>query len=170
MDSFTTLFFVKGLLMLSLGIWLGLGVFNNLVDSGTNRYLLGEMFTMSQLKTDSYLGKGLLHRAISSQRMTRITLSIVIIMQMIVIILFWCAAYQLFAVIWNHGNTMNESRAIATANIALAGYLGLWIFFLCGGLWFGYWMKMGHVQQVHMMLVIIAVASLIFINSPGIAG
>jgi hypothetical protein len=56
--------------------------------------------------------------------------------------------------------------AIARANGALGAFLGLWLFFLCGGLWFGYWMKMGPVQQVHLTLMVIALLAVLVVNAP----
>jgi hypothetical protein len=36
--------------------------------------------------------------------------------------------------------------------------------FICGGLWFGYWLKQGAIQSVHMTLILITLASLQYVQ------
>jgi hypothetical protein len=85
----------------------------------------------------------------------------VVAVQIIVALLLWIATAAILA--WWFG-VMNRDVALATANIAIVGFLGLWTSFLCGGLWFGYWMKMPQVQQVHLSLFTIALIAFVLIG------
>ncbi len=49
------------------------------------------------------------------------------------------------------------------ATLATSAFVGIWLFFMTGGFWFGYWLHMGAFQQVHMTLLIIGIASLIYL-------
>lgn len=37
--------------------------------------------------------------------------------------------------------------------------MALWLAFMVGGFWFGYWIKQGPIQQVHTTLLIISILS-----------
>ncbi|CAD0215726.1 hypothetical protein AGRHK599_LOCUS3981 [Rhizobium rhizogenes] len=37
--------------------------------------------------------------------------------------------------------------------------MALWLAFMVGGFWFGYWIKQGAIHQVHMTLLIISILS-----------
>lgn len=52
------------------------------------------------------------------------------------------------------------------ANIALSMFAAMWLVFLCGGLWFGYWIKQGPIQGVHFTLLILSVACMMLVNQP----
>jgi len=54
--------------------------------------------------------------------------------------------------------------AINIANYSLSAFMSMWFFFLCGGFWFGYWIKTPQIQEVHMKLIIISIVEIIFIN------
>lgn len=150
---------VRTLLVFGLAVWLTLILINNLTDPGTNVYLIGQMISMTALKLDGVMGRGLLWRALESPALAKILLNGVVIVQFFTVLLLWRAAIH-----WVRVLRARPARAIAATNQALAAFLGLWFLFLCGGLWFGYWMKMGPVQQVHMTLVIISLLSLIAVN------
>ncbi len=55
-------------------------------------------------------------------------------------------------------------RCVSKRTLALTCFLMLWMGFICGGLWFGYWLKQGAIQSVHMTLILITLASLQYVQ------
>lgn len=146
------------LIFTGIAIWLSVAWFNNLTDRCTNEMLLGTMISMSLLHEDQSLGRGLLWRA-WPERWKREILSAVLVMQACVIASLWIAAFG-----WGGAaiGLMPSIDARACGEAALCGFIGLWLFFLVGGLWFGYWMKQGHIQQVHFALLQVGLLAAIF--------
>lgn len=145
-------------IMTCLAAWMSVAVFNNIVDPSTNRMLLGGMLRMDLVREDPHLGNGLQHRAMTSPEAPVRILRIVIVVQLVLAALLWTAAATAAAA-WL--GLAEPASAVAWSNLALILFNGLWAFFLCGGLWFGYWIKLSHVQQVHMTLLIIGILAFI---------
>lgn len=136
-----------------LAVWLSLAVWNNVMDPHTNRLLLGQMLGMEQLLSEEKLGRGLLYRRWARDRVGDIVLRAVIFLQVIVCALLWGAA---FGQVIGHVGGISPVLSELLFNIALLAFTALWSIFLCGGLYFGYWIKTPQVQQVHFTLLIVA--------------
>lgn len=162
MSIFQSIDFPRALMLLGLGAWLVIAVVNNIRDRGTNIFLLGIMFSMALLKEDPNMGNGLKHRAIDSKKFHASVLSAIVAYQVLTACLLLIAAAAT-AARWL-GMPMMDATTVS--NLALALFASLWIFFMSGGLWFGYWMKQVQVQQVHMTLVLISLGMFIFVNLP----
>lgn len=147
--------------MSGLGCWLSIACFNNIVDRNTNRHLLGNMFSMELLKMEETLGQGLIYRAWVNKKWTHTILWSVVAFQAIIACMFWTTAI-LFAMVFF--NQCDPENAIFFANSSLMGFILLWVWFLCGGLWFGYWIKMHQVQSTHLLLLIIGLLTILVIN------
>jgi predicted small integral membrane protein len=139
-------------------LWLVVAVFNNIMDFGTNRHLLGNVLSMRELKTDPILGKGLSGRAIDGEAVPTLILRVVIVIQIIIVLLMARGVWHLAL--------SDRTTGIGAANLSFAGLFGLWFWFLIGGLWHGYWMKMPQVQQVHFAMVLLTLGGAILINLP----
>ncbi len=150
--------------MIGLSCYLTIAVINNLVDRGTNRSLLAQMLSMDLLKDDPAFGKGLLNRAIKSQKVSVVVLNITVVVQILISLMLWYSSIKLLQSFLFQPTLL--ASAINSCNIALSCFMVLWFFFWCGGLWFGYWMKTGQIQEVHMRLIIISIVELIFLNYP----
>jgi predicted small integral membrane protein len=154
--------FAKAALLGGLALWLSIAALNNATDQGTNRSLIGAMLDMRLIDGDnSELGHGLLWRSVNSALAVWL-LWFVIIYQAAVSIYLWKAAFA-FAHVTVFPGSGDLERARATGVRALTLLMMLWLFFLCGGLWFGYWLKQGSVQLVHLMLLIVSIVSIVFI-------
>lgn len=162
MQLFSSGFFPAAAMLLALAAWLSLAVTNNIRDPGTNRHLLGQMFRMELLRGDPHMGQGLLHRASADQRLPEFVLRLVIVVQLALAAALWLAGLGLLAA-W--AGAIDQRSAVGGANLALAGFMGLWTFFLCGGMWFGYWMKTPQVQQVHLALFVIALLGFLVVGA-----
>jgi predicted small integral membrane protein len=154
----------KIITILGLACYLTVCTFNNIVDKGTNEILLGKMFNMQMLSDDPTLGKGLLPRSIATKNMPIITLKCITVLEILTSSLLWFSGFQLLrAYLFKK---IKITKAISSCNLALSSFMGLWFFFWCGGLWFGYWIKTGQIQEVHMHLIMISILALIFVNTP----
>lgn len=152
----------KTILLTGLAFWITLIAFNNATDPGTNTGLIGQMISMEAIKADPAVGNGLEWRAWPQWLATPI-LVLVIALQAVIALLLWRAALMFTRHLFG-AREEEPVRAIKAANVALSAFMSLWFFFLVGGLWFGYWMKLGPVQGVHFTLLIVTVLSLLFVN------
>ena len=148
-------------MMLGFSFYLSIALLNNIIDKKTNRFLLAQMLEMKSLKEDGVLGQGLLYRACRSQTLPVRMLNGICAIQFIITILLWCGSILLIMAALHD---VALYYAIDVCVIALTGFMGLWFFFWCGGLWFGYWIKMGQIQEVHMRLIILSLLAIIFIH------
>ena len=154
---------VRAILIIGIALWMSIIMINNISDPGTQIFLLSKMYSMELFKNDPMMGQGLLSRAIDWPPMAVITLLIVVIYEVTSVILLWRSAISyVFALKSNDKGA--ELNALKRANIALSSLLFLWLFFMCGGLFFGYWLKMGSVQTVHVHLLIVTLIAFIFMN------
>lgn len=136
-----------------LAAWLTCAVTNNIRDPGTNRHLLGLMVRMELLDDDPEMGNGLRNRAVLNVAFPRLALRCVVAVQVVIAVGLWLAFCALTLSCFG---LLDPKSALAIFRGALAAFALLWAVFLCGGMWFGYWIKMGQVQQVHLLLFLIS--------------
>lgn len=154
---------IKAVVLAGLAGYLTLFVLNNLTDPTTNSAAVARMMTMRELREDPPLGQGVLWRAIAAPTVHRIGYLLVILVQAVGAVLLWCAAVPL-AVAAATGATGIGDGPLAVANLGLAVFVALFFGFLLTGLWFSYWVKMGPVQQGHLTLLLVGLASTIVVN------
>lgn len=159
----------KSVLMLGLAGWMTIAVLNNATDPGTNRFHLGMMFEMALLAEEANgLGQNLRWRALP-RAVTPVVLWVVIAVQAGITAYLWKAAWRCAAAALGGGSTLPDDTR-RTAVRALTCFMALWLCFMIGGFWFGYWIKQGAIQQVHMTLLILSVLSIAFIGNREIEG
>lgn len=139
--------------LVAIAAWLTIAVGNNRRDKPTNWLLLGAMVRQDLLKDEPVLGQGLKDRRIVDPGFPKLALRVVIAAQILIAILLWISAL-VSGLDWF--GIIDGVIATAATNVAVGAFFALWTTFLCGGLWFGYWIKTWHVQQVHFTLFIIA--------------
>jgi len=155
--------FSRLVILLGLAAWLSIAVINNLTDPGTNRMLLGHTLSMDLVRTEEVLGAGLLWRAWSAH-WSPLVLYLVVTAQFVCVTFLWWAAVS-YARAFSFKDVQMLRDARIRAVLALSLFVLLWMFFICGGLWFGYWLKQGAVQMVHMTLILIGIGALIFVQA-----
>jgi len=166
MDSISAVFALKTLFLSGLSLWFTLAIFNNLTDSGTNIYLIGQMMRMDLIKEDPNLGNGLQWRAVSGILVHKLVFYCVVLVQIVVVILLWRASIAFFCIAMHFTNAPTLARSIYLGDLGLGAFAAIWICFWSGGMWFGYWIKMPQVQQVHMMLLVISMCGFLLVNLP----
>lgn len=120
---------------------------------------------MELIVDDPLLGNGLESRAWQGDTAQGL-LNLVIGIQVVIAAFLWVAALAMAAAVARPQDVSLQRLAPALAIGAVTSFAGLWVFFLCGGLWFGYWMKQGPIQMVHMTLLILSIASLFYLAQP----
>ncbi len=156
----------KAIVVTGLALWASILVVNNIVDKETNRNLVSEMMSMERIRNNPHKGGVLLlGRAIHSPLFHASTIYLAIFIQFVIIALLGYSAYEFMALIVT-GSTAGADHAVAMANLGFCAMFVLWFLFLCGGLWHAYWINMWDVQQVHMTMLIVTIAAIIFINQP----
>lgn len=164
--SIRTVGFSRLVLLCGLAFWTSIAALNNLTDSETNSIFMDNMLSMRLLKADPVLGLGLRWRAWSVEWAAVIVYAVAAY-QVVVSVLLWRATLA-YAHAWLRCDRALFNIARNRAVLALTCFLALWFGFIGGGLWFGYWMKQGAIQSVHMTLILIALASLLLVEAePG---
>ncbi len=164
---FTGIIFLKIAMLLGLGAWLLIAAINNFFDPGTNQILILDMMSMEKLKSDeSLIGNKSLWRAYNNKSVIRVLLKGIASAQMLIAILLIISSILTLYAGFFYLNLSSTSLLIA--NIALSGFCCLWLFFLCGGLWFLYWIKLPNAQMTHFILLITGILSTILINIPSL--
>ncbi|NYH55515.1 putative small integral membrane protein [Nocardiopsis arvandica] len=161
-EDATGLLYPQTLVLGGMAAWLSLIMFNNITDSGTNITLIGQVLTMEGIIADPDRGNGLVGRALPGS-LAAPALYAVIAYQALSVLLLWTATVAHTRLLLGRGD---GTRATFLGNIALCSLAGLALMFLVGGLWFGYWIALPPVQQVHFTLLIIAIGAMVLINMP----
>ncbi|MCG8273903.1 DUF2165 domain-containing protein [Aquamicrobium sp. NLF2-7] len=154
----------KSVLMIGLAGWMTLAVLNNIADPNTNRFHLGTMFEMTLLTGEpNGLGQDLLWRAFP-RWIAPVVLWGVAIFQVAISAYLWKAAWGC-AVSALRGRRTLPDDVRDTSIRALTCFMALWLCFMCGGMWFGYWIKQGAIQQVHMTLLLLSILAILFVGN-----
>lgn len=164
--SIRTIAFSRLVLLCGLALWMSIAALNNLTDPETNRFFVGSTLSMQLLKDDPVLGLGLRWRAWSVEWVSAVVYAVAAY-QVVVSALLWRATLT-YVHAWLRCDRALLNLARNRAVLALTCFLALWLGFTGGGLWFGYWMKQGAIQSVHMTLILISLASLLVVQvEPG---
>ena len=155
--------FSRLVIVFGLAVWLTIAVINNLTDPGTNRTLLSHTLSMGLVSTEEVLGAGLLWRAWPAH-WSHALLYFIVALQFIFAVFLWRASVSYVKAFMKQDIRLLLA-AQRHATFALSLFNSLWMFFICGGLWFGYWLKQAPVQTVHMTLILIGVGTLIFVQT-----
>ncbi len=92
----TSIIFAKIISIFGLAAYLTVATLNNIVDRGTNRFLLGQMCRMDLLSNDPVFAKGLIRRAIQSELFPIWLLNGIILIEIIICFLLWYGGTHLF--------------------------------------------------------------------------
>ena len=164
MNLYKKIHLSRTIFMTGFALWITLIAINNLTDRGTNIHLLSRMFTMKDIIADPVMGNGLEWRALPSEPTATIVLWAIIAYQILNAALLWRASILFIKVLRFPSHIKKRQYALRAANIALTCMMIQWMVFMCGGLFFGYWIKMGAVQSVHMALLMTTLIGFIFMN------
>ncbi|WP_236985964.1 DUF2165 family protein [Marinagarivorans cellulosilyticus] len=156
----------KAMIVGGLGSWLMMAAYNNLADPNTNITLLNKMMTLESIVADGDLGLGLVGRTTKFSKKIPLLLKTIAFVQIgIALCLLFSSGMLALSALSLSGISQEASVSVATLSMTL--FMGMWWFFIIGGLWFGYWIKMGTVQMVHFTLLIISILVITVLNLSG---
>jgi len=163
MTKVSGVLYAKLVIIFGISLWLTIAIFNNFTDQITNRVLLSTMLDMHLMINDpNQLGSGLLWRAMPSF-LSKYLLWLVIFLETLVTIYLWKSFIDFSKAIFLNKDKLQHARN--TVIKALTCFMIIWLIFMIGGFWFGYWIKQGAIQHVHMTLLIISITSISFISN-----
>lgn len=144
--------------LIFIALWITIAVLNNITDPNTNISNIKNTISMEILKEDS-LAVGLTWRAWPSSFAAPV-FYVICIIQIFTSFMMWRAVFYFIK------GFLNQDIVYATrcVNHALIAFICLWGGFLCGGLWFGYWIKQGAMQMVHMTLFMLGIGTYLLFN------
>lgn len=146
-----------------LSLWMTIACINNFIDTQTNKHNLLNMMRMTLLKNnDDGMGQGLISRSISNNRFSELCFRCVLWYQLTICILMVIGSIFFLYTISINPQIINYS--LTFINITLCLFALLWLFFICGGLYFGYWIKTPQFQQVHFTLLILSILIFFLMN------
>ena len=155
-------FIIISVVFCAYGMWFTLAVFNNIADFQTNRLLIAKMMSMEEIKSDPYMGNNLQWRALDDMRWSLVVFILVISYQAFIMLQFFTVGFDLFRDLFSGASISPE--LIVSVSMTFLMTTVLWFFFLIGGLWFGYWIKMPQLQIAHILLVILTLFCLTIVN------
>ncbi|WP_186647837.1 DUF2165 family protein [Fluviispira vulneris] len=154
--------YFKFCVFFGMSCWIFLIFLNNLKDKSTNFNILHNMFTMREIKNDKNTSQALTKRSINSESFAKKTLVFVTLYQFITsIFMIISALFYLLTILINYEYA---TLAIQFMNFSLVLFVAMWIFFICGGLYFGYWIKTPQYQQMHFNLLKVSILIFLLIN------
>lgn len=154
----------KGFVMFGMGGWMLMAACNNLLDPQTNVTLLKKMMSMDDLRLDGKLGQGLLFRSIQADAFALPMLLTIAGVQIVISLSLLLSALLLFNVPIGLID-LSTDITITFTMLSILLFTAHWFVFLIGGLWFGYWIKMGPVQMVHLTMLILSIFLQLLIGS-----
>jgi predicted small integral membrane protein len=97
-----------------------------------------------------------------SSRWHRVVYAFVLAVEILVAVLLWRAVIALFAAA---SGGVETNRAIASANVALSGFLVLVFVMMFGGAWFVYYIRQEGAQITHFALLCVGLLATLLVNS-----
>lgn len=153
----------KTILITGFSLWMTIIVINHIFDHDTILHTFTEMFNMQKIIEDPNMGNGIEWRAIQWPLWAEISFDAIILFQCVIVGLLWRAAIGYIKIFQNNDKKV-QLDALKKSNIAMGGMIFMWFLFMCGGLSYGYWMKMGVIQDNHFNFLIMTVVGVIFMN------
>lgn len=164
MSHLDVLLATKAVLTGALALWFALIVLQNTTDRRTNVALIGRVLAMQPVPENPDLGTGLRWRAVVEHRIDGLAgaaLTAIVILQVAVTATLGLGAALLA---WQGGDPGGLAGALVVVDVGLLLAMVHWFALMCGGLWFGYWITVPQVQQVHMTMLIVTLVTLSVVN------
>ena len=129
-----------------LAIWLSLAAINNLHAFHGAVWAIGNTMRMDPLRQDPTIETPLLRRALTSLLLHRLSLGVVLALQLLAAIAAWTGVALFFG--------GNLADALPWLNLALCAMAAFLLLMHLGGLWFGYWIAQEGLQTTHLVLLL----------------
>ena len=145
------------ILATGLAIWLTLAAINNLHAFHGSVWAIGNTMRMDPLRQDPTTQTPLLRRALTSLTLHRLSLGVVLALQLAAAIAAW-TGLALFL-----GGGL--PAGLPWLNLALCTMAAFLLLMHLGGLWFGYWIAQESLQTTHLVLLLWTLALFFTFNA-----
>lgn len=134
------------ILATGLAIWLSLAAINNLHAFHGSVWAIGNTMRMDPLRQDPTIQTPLLRRALTSLTLHRLSLGVVLALQLAAAIAAWTGLTLFLGV--------GMAAGLPWLNLALCAMAAFLLLMHLGGLWFGYWIAQEGLQTTHLVLLL----------------
>ena len=145
------------ILATGLATWLTLATLNNLHAFHGSVWAIGNTMRMDPLRQDPTIQTPLLRRALTSLTLHRLSLGVVLALQLAAAIAAW-TGLALFL-----GGGL--PAGLPWLNLALCTMAAFLLLMHLGGLWFGYWIAQESLQTTHLVLLLWTLALFFTFNA-----
>ncbi|KAB8057529.1 DUF2165 family protein [Janthinobacterium sp. FT14W] len=139
-----------------LAIWLSLATLNNLHAFHGSVWAIGNTMRMDPLRQDPTIETPLLRRALTSLALHRLSLGVVLALQLLAAIAAWTGVALYLGA--------SRMDALPWLNLALCAMAAFLLLMHLGGLWFGYWIAQEGLQTTHLVLLLWTIALFFLFN------
>lgn len=144
------------ILATGLATWLTLAAINNLHAFHGSVWAIGNTMRMDPLRQDPTIQTPLLRRALTSLTLHRLSLGVVLALQLLAAIAAWTGVALFFGA--------SLTQALPWLNLALCAMAAFLLLMHLGGLWFGYWIRQEGLQLTHLVLLLWVLAAFFLFN------
>lgn len=145
------------ILATGLAIWLTLAAINNLHAFHGSVWAIGNTMRMDPLRQDPTIQTPLLRRALTSLPLHRLSLGMVLTLQLLAAIAAWTGVALFFGA--------SLTQALPWLNLALCAMAAFLLLMHLGGLWFGYWIAQEGLQTTHLVLLLWTIGLFFLFNA-----
>ena len=144
------------ILATGLAIWRTLATVNNLHAFHGAVWAIGNTMRMDPLRQDPTIQTPLLRRALTSLALHRLSLGVVLALQLLAAIAAWTGVALFFGA--------SLADALPWLNLALCAMAAFLLLMHLGGLWFGYWIVQEGLQTTHLVLLLWTIGLFVLFN------
>ncbi|MCU5782019.1 hypothetical protein MA04_01319 [Alcanivorax balearicus MACL04] len=138
-----------------LAVWLTLILINVITDRKGTVASVALIMTMNLIAQDNDTHP-LLRRRIESRFWHVIGAVAIMTLQAITVVLLWRGTVLLLS---DASASALSTQTVTAVQQGLTAFAALWLFMLMGGMWFVYWLKQPGLQQLHLTLLLVAIAT-----------
>ena len=152
-----TILLFKAVLASGLACWLSIAAINNLHAFHGSVWAIGNTMRMDPLRQDPTIQTPLLRRALTSLTLHRLSLGVVLALQLLAAIAAWTGVALLL------GDGL--AAGLPWLNLALCAMAAFLLLMHLGGLWFGYWIAQEGLQTTHLVLLLWTIGLFVLFNA-----
>ena len=157
MPPHDTILLFQAVLASGLACWLSIAAINNLHAFHGAVWAIGNTMRMDPLRQDPTIQTPLLRRALTSLTLHRLSLGVVLSLQLAAAIAAW-TGLALFL-----GGGL--PAGLPWLNLALCAMAAFLLLMHLGGLWFGYWIAQEGLQSTHLVLLLFTLSLFFLFNA-----
>jgi len=156
------LLIAQSMMVLALGLWLSLGLYDNLRHSHVNGDFVREVLTLARLKDEfPELYAVYAARAVHDERALRWLFRLILGAEAVAVVLLWAGFLSLFLALVG---ALAPGTAQEIATLGALAFTLVWSGFLIGGNYWCYWMCHEGAQNTHFQMTLWGLGVMILLS------